>query len=471
MTDTSFYSTAHDTCVSPVDYSLGTLLENLTSLLGVDLRHFQPLSPEIHRWHTKEGAQVHLVPIHDWPVFDLVLRFKAGSAADGDTPGLAALALYTLDQGTGDLDAARFADRLEGLGATLDRKISQDYAIVSLRGLSTPALRDGAMQLVTAMVAKPAFRDADIGKIRERLVNYHRSNTRSARTLLFEETARRLFSGHPYATSPAGTPEGLAGITPEQVVAFHRKAYSAQNLEIGLVGDLSLEEAETLVASLTQALPRQWMSITPAPLPLAKAQPLHIERSGASTTVLLTLPLHTYPTDTDYPALLMADEMLGGSFESRLTAELRTRRALTYTVSSNLVPMDAGCLWHIMWEVQPQYRDASQALVSNLVNCFIQHGPSLGECEFALNQTAGKLLRAMANSAALAIGLVNLGNQNLPADHLATLLDKLATLTSEDIRQAARGLNMQHACFASLGPSVEQQPLPTTATIGEPTHQ
>ncbi len=181
MTDTPTSSAAHETCRSPADYSFDTQLVGLSSLQGIDFTHLQPLSAEIHRWRTKEGTQAHLVPIHDRPVFDLVLRFKAGSAADGDTHGLAALALYTLDQGTGDLDAARFADRLEGLGAILDRKISQDCAIVSLRGLSTPALRDGAMQLVTAMVAKPAFRDADIGKIRERLVNYHRSNSRSAR--------------------------------------------------------------------------------------------------------------------------------------------------------------------------------------------------------------------------------------------------------------------------------------------------
>ena len=74
-----------------------------------------------------------------------------------------------------------------------------------------------------------------------------------------------------------------------------------------------------------------------------------------------------------------------------------------------------------------------------MLECFIAHGPTQAECDLALNQLAGKLMRGMADNAVLANGLAVFSHQGLPANHLASYREKLAALTPEGIRQAARG--------------------------------
>ncbi len=61
----------------------------------------------LQQWHTAQGSKVCFVASAGAPMFDLQLRFKAGACHDGDTPGLAALTLYMLDQGGGQWDAAQ----------------------------------------------------------------------------------------------------------------------------------------------------------------------------------------------------------------------------------------------------------------------------------------------------------------------------------------------------------------------------
>lgn len=467
MTDAHSTSATSGACNPLAPDTLALTLANLASAQALDLEPTPLVKHDIQHWRTKEGARVRFLASHERPMFDLVLQFRAGSALDGDTPGLAALTLYALDQGTAQLDAAQFIEQLEGLGAIMSRQVTQDCAIITLRSLNMPALRTSALRLVTEMVARPAFRPEDVAKISARLVGAQQGSLQPPYAQLFDATMGQLLKGHPYATPLAGTLDGLGALAPDELRAFHRQAYSANNLDIGLVGDLSGEDAEALVNDLVQALPQQWAAVPPPALPAPIAGTLDLERPSASTQVLLTLPLHVWPAQPGYPALLMANEILGAGFESRLTAELRTRRALTYSIYAVLKPMDAGCLWQVSWDIAPEHQEASRGLVSNVLECFIAHGPTQAECDLALNQLAGKLMRGMADNEALAKGLAAFSQQGLPANHLATYLEKLAALTPEDIRQAARDwLDIKKAFFATLGPAVDQQPLPEPPTIG-----
>ena len=148
MTDTNSTSTTSGPCNYLAPDTLALTLANLASAQALDLEPFPLVKHDVQHWHTKEGARVRFLASHERPMFDLVLQFRAGSALDGDTPGLAALTLYALDQGTAQLDAHQFTEQLEGLGAIMSRQVTQDCAIITLRSLNMPALRASALRLV-----------------------------------------------------------------------------------------------------------------------------------------------------------------------------------------------------------------------------------------------------------------------------------------------------------------------------------
>jgi len=453
------------TCNGPAEDTALAAMANLQSAQGTELGKLPPLQAVPEQWQTAEGSKVSFLARHDRPMFDLALRFRAGSALDGTSPGLAALVLYSLDQGTAQRDATRFAEELAGFGAIMGRKISDDCAVITLRALSLPALRASVMQLLTDMVARPAFRSADVAKIGERLVFSHARYDNYPIWRITKATTAHIFSGHPYAANL--TAETIGNISEDQIRDFHKQAYSANNLDIGLVGDLDREAAEQLVNDLVWALPQGWAAQTTPPLPEYQPLDLNLVAATSATQSALTLATKVSPHDPVFPALHLLNTILGSSYESRLTQELRTLRNLTYAISSDLKPLDAASQLQIHWDIAPQYRDASGALVSGILACLGERGPSQPECDMAVNQIAGRLHERLADSAALAVALATYNHQGLPPDHLATFLDKLSVLTPAELREAAQVWLSAPQVFITTGPVTEQLPLPTPPPLDQ----
>ncbi|CAM3951512.1 putative zinc protease-like protein y4wB [Pseudomonas reidholzensis] len=442
-------------------------LARLTSTHGLDLGRFEPIDRNVQHWQTEGGSRVRFAPSHEQPMFDLVLRFSAGATLDGERPGLAALTLYMLDQGTQQRDAAAFAQALEGLGAIMTRTVALEHATITLRGLSAETLRNDALALLMEMLAQPAFDAAALDKLKARLLVAVQSADASLHRRIQTELISQLFADHPYATSLYGTEQAIAEVTPAMLHTFHRRAYSANNLHIGLVGDMSREAAQQIISRLTQALPQGWAAAALPPVAINLPKQSHIDWPGTSNRMALALPIKVSPSDPQHPALLMANEILGSGIDSRLMRELRTRLALTYSVESDLKLLTEGGFMVVSWDVEPAFRDASRERVLQLIRCLIEQGPSAGELQLALNQFAGKLLDSMSDNGQLASGLASHSQQGQPADHLSTYLGKLAELTPDDIRAAARRwLDIDHAVFVSGGPNAAQRPLPEPAVVG-----
>ncbi|MBF8672081.1 insulinase family protein [Pseudomonas putida] len=453
-------------CVGPATDTAVEAMANLQSTRDIELDKVPPLQAEAQQWQTQEGTKVSFIASPGRPMFDLALRFRAGSALDGPDSGLAALVLYSLDQGTEQLNAEKFAEEVEGRGAVLGTAIGNERAVVTLRCLSLPALRTSVMRLLTQMLARPAFRATDVEKIRERLNFAGSAEALQPITQMVERTKAHVFAGHPYAS--ASTPGTIAAISEEKLRSFHQRAYSANNLDIGLVGDLTREDAEQLIDNLVRALPQQWAAQAPPPLPPRSRLIHHSQGSAPTTHALLTVPSNVTASDTVLPALTLLNAILGGGYESRLTQELRVKRSLTYTIRSVIATSDAGSLLYILWDTEPPYRDAVAALVTDMLTCLGEHGPSQAECDTAFNQHAAEMHRRLSNRARLAKALADSSHRRLPADHFATYLDKLGTLTPANLRETAQvWLKNAPEVLVTLGPDAEQLPLPQPLVVDQ----
>jgi zinc protease len=123
------------------------------------------------------------------------------------------------------------------------------------------------------------------------------------------------------------------------VIAFHRDLYGTAEGEIAIVGDFD----PVAVKAQLQALFADWKSPTPyvaidthytavAPESRRMETP---DKANAVVAARANLPLND--TDPDYPALMVANHVLGSStLASRLGKRLREREGLTYGVSSSL---------------------------------------------------------------------------------------------------------------------------------------
>jgi len=434
---------------------------SLVSAQGVDLDQLEPLQTQVQMWTTEAGAGVKFVETRGLPIVDVVLRFKAGTTQDTEQPGLAALTLYMLDEGSRRHTAARQAAGMERLGAILEKQIRLEHATLSLRSVSTKTILEPALDLLTDLVANPAFLAPALEKVKRQLVQHNASREQHPRLRARSEAFRHLFQGHPYGNPLGSTIQGVAAVSPEDLRAFHQRAYSASNLEIVLVGDLALSEAQAIAQQISQALPQGWSAVDLPAVPVATQATINVEQPGTSSAVLLALPMNVAASDPDFPALVLASEVLGSGLESRLMVELRQRRGLTYDIYSRPSPLSSGGLFTIEWEIAPQYVQGSQDRVAALLRDFIEQGPTQAELQLARKQLAGQLLRGVAQNNSLAALLTEMTQQRQPADHLNTYIERIGRLSPADIRAVMqRWLDLDYKVQVSVGPRVEQQPLP-----------
>ncbi|WP_069942977.1 M16 family metallopeptidase [Pseudomonas putida] len=434
---------------------------NLVSAQGLDLEQFESLQTPVHAWTTEGGAGVKFVEARGLPIVDIILRFKAGTAQDTVQPGLAALTLYMLDEGSQHFTATEQADQLERLGAIVDKQVRLEHATLSLRSLSASALLEPALELLIDLVACPTFPPSALENMKQQLILNNATRERQPSFRMISEAYRHLFHSHPYGNPLGSTREGIEGIAPADLKRFHQRGYCASNLEMVVVGDLSLAHAQAISQRISQALPQGWSATELPIVPPATRATINVEQSGTSSAVLLALPMNVPANDPEYPALVLASEVLGAGIESRLMRELRQRRGLTYGIATDVKPMSAGGLFTITWEIAPMYVESSARLVEAVLSDFIEQGPTQAELQLARIKLAGQLLRAVAQNESMAALLTVITDQRQPADHLDTYVERLRALTPADVCAVMRRrLHLAEKVLVSVGPSADQQPLP-----------
>ncbi|QXH51255.1 insulinase family protein [Pseudomonas fakonensis] len=440
------------------------LPSRLLSAQGLTLDEPTAIDLEVQSWQTSAGTQVRFVEARGLPMVDLILRFRAGSVQDTRHSGVAALTLYNLDEGSAGLSGHEHAERLERLGAVVDKRVRLDYAQLSLRCLSAPQILEPAVALFSDLVARPDFPVQALERVKGQLLAAQASRSAQAPNRVIGEAYRYLFDGHPYGHPQGSSTEGIAATDTEHLRVFHRMAYAASNLEVVLVGDLSQAHAQAITEQFSLALPQRWTAAQLPPLPVPRAGRVHIEQSGASNTVALALPITVPANAPEYLGLVLACVVLGSGPESRIMQTLRQRHGLTYDVRARLLPLQGGGLFVVQWEVASDQVAASSALVRETLETFIHQGPSDTELRYARQQIAGLLVRNIAQNARLAELLAELGHLGQPDDYLNTYLPRLATINARQVRELSQSnLDLNQCVLVSVGPSVAQIPLTPTS--------
>jgi zinc protease len=130
----------------------------------------------------------------------------------------------------------------------------------------------------------------------------------------------------------------LKALSLDEVRKCHSDFYGASHSELAVVGDFDPES----IARLAQELFGDWKSpqtYARIPLKVADVQPFDsiVNTPDKANAVLRAgMLLRLRDDDTDYPALLLGNYVLGGSSDSRLTRRVREKEGLSYSVGSFL---------------------------------------------------------------------------------------------------------------------------------------
>ena len=407
--------------------------------------------PEINSFTLNNGIKVLFVERHNLPIIRLNLVIQGGSNLDSaGKKGIASLFTMMLDEGAGPYNAMQLSDEFEMLGSNFESSCTDDAIFLSIRSLTENF--EKTLDLFYTIISSPHLKKEDFEREkRKTLVRILQQKDDP------EDIANNVFSlklfpkDHPYALPTAGLEETVANITIEDIKDYYLNNFNFDKATLIIVGDISYKDAlETLnrtIGKWETKPARHFTFLEPA----EEIEPMIylINKPGAMHSDIRIGYLSEKRNEKNYFPKLLLNMILGGQFSSRINLNLRENKGYTYGAFSSF----------------NYYKEAGFFIVSSSVNAVntadslveiahelekIREGINIGELNFAKSSLIRRFPSGFETNRQIAASLTRMIMFSLPFDYFNTYLNRINTITMEDINSAADYFILPDKCFTVI---------------------
>lgn len=396
--------------------------------------------PAIRTATLPNGLSLSVVEMHKVPVVDVSLVLDAGAVRDpADLPGLATFTATMLQQGAGSRASLEIADEAAFLGAQLGTTAGYDVATATLhvpkRQLAS------ALDLLADVVLRPTFPDSEVTRQRE-LRRTQLLQQRDEPTLVSSVAFPAIVYGvsHPYGRPLGGNDSSVTRLSRDRVQAFYQSFYRPNTARLLVVGDVTLEEAQRLLAARFGGwargdVPASAAVAAPAPAPRAIYL---IDKPGAAQSVIRIGHVGPARDTPDYYALQVLNTILGGAFTSRLNQNLRETHGYTYGAGSSFALRRMGGPFTAQASVVTAKTDSSLIEFLKELRRIRDSVVPAAELEKAKQYLVLGLPGDFETTAGAAFRFRDLLVYGLPLDFYAGYTARINAVTAADVQRVAR---------------------------------
>jgi zinc protease len=391
--------------------------------------------PSPKRFTLSNGLPVTMVPFGQVPKVTIRLVVQAANLHEQkDQVWLADLTGNMMREGTAALTADALAREFAAMGGQLGIGVGQDTTSISTDVLTDHGVK--AVQLIADVAERPRLPESELARVKTNLARDLAIRKSSPQSAADEKFAELIYGDHPYGRV-FPTDAMLAGYTLEHVRTFHRDHFAAGRAQLYIAGVFDPAAMEASVRKAFDAWPRGAAAVAPPkPAPRAGGFAL-IDRPGApQSTVMLGLKVPD-PSHADWVALEVADSLLGGSFASRITANIREQKGYTYSPYSTLDSHPGDARWYESADVTTNVTGPSLKEIFFEIDRVRKDAPSAAELQGIKNNLAGVFVVQNASRSGVLGRLAFVDQHDLGDQYLATYVKRVMAVTPEDVRRVA----------------------------------
>lgn len=252
------------------------------------------------------------------------------SNVTSETSGIESFAMSVATSGgTEQTPKDAFNAQLDRTGSAIYAFSVLDYSAYSLKTLASDF--DANWELFTQAILSPAMLDEDVEIRRTQQLAAIAAMKDSPDEHVAMLSQQVTFANHPYQHFSVGTAENVASFTRDELLAYQRAMLAPANMAIVVVGNV---DGDTLIAKIRASFGRlEPTRVAPIEVPAITSEPgaTYAVEQIATNYMLGAAPAPALG-HPDYPAMMIATDTL----RERLFEEVRTKRNLTYAVSSGL---------------------------------------------------------------------------------------------------------------------------------------
>jgi zinc protease len=248
-----------------------------------------------------------------------------------DKPGALDLLASLMTKGTYSYSKEKIDELMTRTGSSLSVEAGNDSIDISVRCLRRflPEL----LSLVSELMRVPLLEEKELKLLMDQQLASLKSEQDQADSLMGLEMLKVFYAGHPYLNRPSGFRDSIQEVKREDLHSLLFRAFNRQNILVTIVGQMNRSEIEPLLNQSFSGLPEGKRTSPTQQAPQNDFSQLHFrEFPAAATTYFLTrfkAPSLEHP---DYPSLMIGMRILS----NRLFDEVRTKRALGYSVAARL---------------------------------------------------------------------------------------------------------------------------------------
>ena len=370
--------------------------------------------------------------------FQLIIPGAGGYYDAANAIGLAQYTASMLREGTKTRTTLQMAQELETLAANVGTSSGLTAQTATISGNALTENFDRVFDIATDVLMNPTFPAEEWDRLKARTKSGLLQQRANPGFLAQEHYARIMYGDHPGGRITT-TPAMLDAITRDAMVEWHRTKYVPDHALIAFAGDISLAEARKKVEAKLGAWKKAGVPKPAVVDPAAPGTPkvtLVARPNSVQTLILVGGPSMTR-LDADYPALTVANRIMGGTM-GRLFRHLREEKGYTYGIGSGFTADRYRGDWSASTSVRTAVTaDALRDLMAEIAEMRDKPVPA-SEFQDSKRAIEASFALSLENANSILSYYIQSWRFGLPADYSDTYPAKINAVTVEQAQAAAK---------------------------------
>ncbi len=376
------------------------------------------------------------------PIVSFNLLLDAGYAADQySAPGTSSMVMSMLDEGTEKLDALEISDRASEIGAIISSGAGIDTSSVSMNALRENL--DDSLKLYSEIILEPSFPDRELERIRNQKLAQIQQEKNQPFGIALRVLPELLYGeSHAYSLplTGSGTEESVMQIDRQSLINYHNEWFKPNNATMIIVGDVEMDQMKPMLEKHF----KNWKSgIVPekdiADVSVAKSDSVYlIDRPGSQQSIVLAANIAPGKGDSDDLAIESMNDVIGGSFTSRINMNLREDKGWAYGARTTLLQTKGQRPFIAYAPVQTDKTAESIIEIKQELSEFLTTNPvTEDELQKVKDNNTLSLPGRWETVRAISSDLSQIITYGLPDDYWDTYTNKVRNLSSKKLQDAA----------------------------------
>jgi zinc protease len=393
--------------------------------------------PAHESYQLPNGMKVTLVPYGNLPKVTLSLVLRTGNLNEpAGKPGLADMAGKLMKEGTTARSSKQLAEEAAGMGGAVNITIGQDESDVTADVLSEFGPK--AVALLADVAQHPLFPEAELPRLKNDAQRELSISKSVPQNIALEKFRKTLYGDHPYGIV-FPTQESIEGTTVQDIKRFYAENFGAARAHLYVAGRFDGAEMKKSISASFGGWAKGPAAVTNVPKVRPQPSLDLTDRPGAAqSTLLVGMPVPD-ATSPDAVRLIVTNALLGGSFGSRITSNIREQKGYTYSPSSQVSRRYHDAYWAEAADVTTQYTGASLKEIFAEIDKLSKEAPSAAELKGIQSYLSGLFVIQNSSRGALVNQLRFVDFQGLGEEYLKTYVQKVNAVTPAEVQKTTAG--------------------------------